>query len=51
MSTPKEHVESLIRKADEAISGADAMHYAQAAQNAANALCALKAAESTPDAE
>lgn len=34
-------VKELIKKASEAIDSADAMRFAQAALNAANALCSL----------
>lgn len=36
------HIEALIKKAAEAEDSADAMRFAQAALNAANALLALK---------
>lgn len=36
------HVEELIKKAAEAKTGSEAMHYSQAAVNAANAMVALK---------
>lgn len=41
----KEHVEALIKKSAEQEDGGEAMKFAQAAANAANAMCALKAAE------
>lgn len=40
----KEAVEKLIKKAAEANSSTDAMHFSQAACNAANAMCSLKSA-------
>jgi hypothetical protein len=51
MSTEKvssEKVTSLINKAAEAAKADDALKFSQAAANAANALCALKTAESMP---
>lgn len=41
----EKHVEELIKKAAEAPQSEDAMRFSQAACNAANAMCALKAAE------
>lgn len=41
----KEYVEKLIKKAAEEHDAGDAMKRSQAAVNAANAMCALKAAE------
>lgn len=38
------HVEELIKKASEAKSADEAMKFSQAANNSANAMCALKAA-------
>ena len=46
MSDSKTHVEALISKAAEAKTPDDAMKLAQAALNAANAMCALKTAAS-----
>jgi len=37
-------VESLITKAAKATNSGDALHFSQAACNAANAMCALRAA-------
>jgi hypothetical protein len=37
----EKHVESLVKKASEAATADEAMKYAQAACNAANAMCAL----------
>jgi hypothetical protein len=37
----EKHVEALVKKASEAQDGAQAMQFAQAACNAANAMCAL----------
>ena len=45
MSGMKQHIEKLIEKASVAYDSADAMRYAQAALNAANALCSLAAVE------
>ena len=44
MTDQKQHIESLIAKAADAKDSNDAMRYAQAALNAANALCSLSAA-------
>lgn len=41
----KSNVEALLKKAAEAARSEDAMRFSQAASNAANAMCALKAAE------
>jgi hypothetical protein len=38
-------IESLIKKAAEAKTAGEAMHFSQAALNAANALCSLHAAK------
>jgi hypothetical protein len=46
--TGSEKVTSLINKAAEAAKADDALKFSQAAANAANALCALKTAESMP---
>lgn len=40
----RDHVETLLAKAVEAKDSGDAMRFAQAACNAANALCAVKTA-------
>jgi hypothetical protein len=40
--TNRQHVETLIKKAAEAEDSADAMRFAQAALNAANALLGLR---------
>lgn len=45
-SQDEKNVQELIRKAAEAVASGDAMRFSQAACNAANALCALKAAQS-----
>ena len=48
----EKHVEALIKKAAEVASASEAMQFAQAACNAANAMCALKvnrAKSSTPN--
>lgn len=47
MTTTKktDHVEDLLKKATGAKDSGDAMRYAQAACNAANALCAVKTAD------
>ena len=37
----EKHVETLVKKASEATSADEAMKFAQAAYNAANAMCAL----------
>lgn len=42
----KENVEALNKKAAEAERSEDAMRFSQAANNVANAMCALKAAQS-----
>lgn len=42
--TKTDHVEGLLKKASEAKDSGDAMRFAQAACNAANALCAVKTA-------
>lgn len=47
MSDPKTHVEALISKAAAQDRPDDAMKFAQAALNAANAMCALKTAQSS----
>lgn len=39
-----DHVETLLKKAVSAFDSGDAMRFAQAACNAANALCAVKTA-------
>lgn len=39
-----DHVEALLKKAVEAKDSGDAMRFAQAACNAANAMCAVKTA-------
>ena len=39
------HIAALIEKAGRAQNAADALHFSQAACNAANALCAVRAAE------
>lgn len=41
----KSEVETLIKKSAEAQDSGDAMRYAQAALNAANAMCAVATAE------
>jgi len=41
----KENVEALSKKAADAEKSDDAMRFSQAANNVANAMCALKAAE------
>lgn len=41
MEAQKKHVKTLIEKAAEAKQSHDALHFSQAACNAANALCAL----------
>lgn len=41
----RKQIESLIDKAEKAHDAGDALKWSQAACNAANALCALKAAE------
>lgn len=45
MSDTKNAVEQLIQKAAQAEKSDDAMRFSQAACNAANALCALRASE------
>jgi hypothetical protein len=45
MNNKREEVESLIDKAATASKSEDALRFSQAACNAANALCALTAAE------
>ena len=45
MTDTTKHVETLIGKAAEAEKSDDAMRFSQAACNAANAMCALKAAQ------
>ena len=45
MSERRDDVEKLIERAAEATRADDAMKFSQAASNAANALCAMKAAE------
>ena len=40
----KTHVETLLKKAAESVDSGDAMRFSQAALNAANAMCSLKAA-------
>jgi hypothetical protein len=45
MSDLKKHIEILVKKAAEAHDSADAMRFAQAALNAANALCGLSSPE------
>ena len=45
MSDLRKCVESLIEKAGESEKSDDALKFSQAATNAANAMCALKAAE------
>lgn len=47
MSDMKEHVEKMIEKASKADDAGEAMKFSQAAVNAANAMCALKAATQT----
>ena len=42
----RNEVEDLIRKANKAPDAGEAMKFAQAALNAANALCSLKSSES-----
>ncbi len=42
----KDHVETLIKKAAEVASADEAMKFAQAACNAANAMCALASEKS-----
>jgi len=42
MTEMKEHVEALIKKAGEANTPDEAMKFAQAALNAANAICSLE---------
>lgn len=44
-TTKTGHVETLLKKATDAKDSGDAMRFAQAACNAANALCAVKTAE------
>ena len=44
--TNEKKIETLIAKASEAEKSEDAMRFSQAACNAANAMCALKAAQS-----
>jgi hypothetical protein len=46
MEDLKKHVETLIEKAARAHGAADALHYSQAALNAANAICSLGNAKS-----
>lgn len=41
----KKHVETMVKRAAEAADSGDAMRFSQAAQNAANAMCALGTAE------
>ncbi len=41
----RKEVEKLIDKAAEAHSAADALHFSQAAANAANAMCAIKTSQ------
>lgn len=41
----KKHVETMVKRAAEAVDSGDAMRFSQAAQNAANAMCALGSAE------
>jgi hypothetical protein len=48
--TNKENVEQLITKAAKAEKSEDAMRFSQAACNAANAICALRNAESQIEA-
>lgn len=43
----KENVETLCKAAAEAKSAGEAMQYAQAACNVANAMCAVKSSETT----
>ncbi|PJJ86875.1 hypothetical protein CLV77_1435 [Brevirhabdus pacifica] len=45
MKDQAEQIKLLIAKAAEAHSAAEALHFSQAACNAANALCALRSAE------
>jgi hypothetical protein len=45
MSEQRKEVEAMIDKAAKANSADEAMKYAQAALNSANALCSLKTAE------
>lgn len=47
MTEAKTNVEKLIQKATEADNADTAMKYAQAALNAANAICSIKTAEAT----
>lgn len=44
MSDLRKHAESMIEKAGKAEKSEDALRFSQAALNAANAMCALKAA-------
>lgn len=45
MSDNFRHVEDMIEKASKADKGGEAMQFAQAALNAANALCSLETAK------
>lgn len=45
MSEAKKQVQTLIKKASEADKADDAMKFAQAALNAANAMCSLNTAD------
>lgn len=47
MDDLRKHVEDLIKKAGESHDSNDALKFSQAATNAANAMCALRAAGST----
>lgn len=44
MTEAKKHVEDMIKKAGEANKADDAMKFAQAALNAANAMCSIETA-------
>ena len=46
METEKKHIKTLIEKAATAKHSHEALHFSQAASNAANALCALESVKS-----
>ena len=46
MNDLKKYVEELIEKAGKSLKSDDALRFSQAATNAANAMCALRVAES-----
>ncbi len=48
MSDMKQQVEAMIKKAGESPTPEDAMKYAQAALNAANAMCCLASLKNQP---